>query len=96
LRGSLAGYIKINILGKEYSIKSDVEEHSLNEIGEYLNQKVGEVLKTTKTVATLNVLILVAMNIANDYFQLRNLNEELTGMVESKSSNLIDYIELQT
>lgn len=91
----MAGYIKLNILGKEYSIKSDVEESHLHQIGEYLNQKVGEVLKTTKTVATLNVLILTAMSIANDYFQVRNLNEELTNIVENKSVNLIDYIDSQ-
>ena len=92
----MAGYIKINILGKEYSIKSDVEGHYVNQIGEYLNQKIGEVLETTKTVATHNVLILAAMNIANDYFQVKNLNEETIDIVESKSGDLIDYIDSQT
>lgn len=92
----MAEYIKVNILGKEYSIKSDVEERYVSQIGDYLNQKVGEVLKTTKTVATLNILVLAAMDIANDYYQARNLNEELTDMVESKSANLINYIDSQT
>ena len=92
----MAEYIKINILGKEYSIKSDVEENYVNQITEYLNQKVEEVLKTTKTVATLNVIILAAMNIANDYFQLKNINEETIDMVETRSGNLIDYIDSQT
>ena len=87
--------IKISILGKEYSIKSDVEENYLNQITEYLNQKVEEVIKTTKTVATLNVIILAAMNIANDYFQMKNLNEETIDMIETKSGNLIDYIDSQ-
>lgn len=88
--------IKISILGKEYSIKSDLEKHRLNQIGEHLNQKVEQVLKTTKTVTTLNVLVLTAMDIANDYYKVRNLNEELTGMVEDKSGNLIDYIDSET
>ena len=88
--------IKLNVLGKEYSIKSDLEKRYLNELGEYLNQKVEEVLKTTKTVATLNVLVLAAMDIANDYFQVRNLREELTDRVEEKSGNLIDYIDSKT
>lgn len=88
--------IKISILGKEYSIKSDLEKHHLSQIGEHLNQKVEQVLKTTKTVATLNVLVLAAMDIANDYFKVRNLNEELTGMVEDKSGNLIDFIDSET
>lgn len=92
----MAGYIKINILGKEYNIKSDVEENYVTQLTEYLNQKVEEVIKTTKTVATLNVLILAAMNIANDYFLVKNLNEETINMVEIRSGNLTDYIDSHT
>jgi len=92
----LAGYIKLNILGKEYSIKSNLEEKSLNQISEYLNHKVTEVLKTTKTVATNNILILTAMNIANDYFQEKNLNEEIIDTVDTKAVKLIDYIDSHT
>ena len=86
-------YLKISILGKEYNIKSDLERSYLDKIGEYLNQKVEEVLKTTKTVATHNVLLLAAMDIANDYFQVRDAKEELSGRVEEKSGNLINYMD---
>ena len=92
----MAGNITINILGKEYSIKSDVEERYANQIAECLNQNIEEVLKTTKTVATLNILILTAMNIANDYFQAKKLNEELIAVVEAKSGDLVNYIDSQT
>jgi len=92
----LAENITINILGKEYSIKSDVEERYANQIAECLNQNIEEVLKTTKTVATLNILILTAMNIANDYFQAKKLNEELIAVVEAKSEDLVNYIDSQT
>ena len=84
--------IKISIIGKEYSIKSDLEKGYLDQIGEYLNQKVEEVLRTTKTVATHNVLILAAMDIANDYFKVKGLKEELTTMVEDRSGSLIKRI----
>jgi len=89
----LAEYITINILGKEYSIKSDAQEHYVNQIGEYINQKISGILKTTKAVATHNILVLVAMDIANDYFQVRDLNQKLTDTIETKSANLIDYID---
>lgn len=93
---SLAENIKINILGKEYSIRSDVEDDYVSQIGTYLNHKIEEVLKTTKTVATLNVLILAAMDIANDYFRVKNSQEKLTTMVEEKTARLIDYIDSHT
>ena len=90
------GTISINVLGKEYSIKSDVEADSLNEIAGYLNGKVDEIIKTTKTVSTHNVLILVAMSIANDYFDVKGRNESLVAMVESKSEHLASRIASQT
>lgn len=89
------GTITINVLGKEYSIKSDVEADSLNEIARYLNGKVDEIIKTTKTVSTHNVLILVAMSIANDYFDVKGRNESLVAMVESKSEHLASRIASQ-
>ncbi len=89
------GTITINVLGKEYSIKSDVEADSLNEIAGYLNGKVDEIIKTTKTVSTHNVLILVAMSIANDYFDVKGRNESLVAMVESKSEHLASRIASQ-
>ena len=82
------GTITINVLGKEYSIKSDVEADSLNEIADYLNGKVDEIIKSTKTVSTHNVLILVAMSIASDYFDVKGRNESLITMVERKSEHL--------
>ena len=90
------GTISINVLGKEYSIKSDVEADSLNEIAGYLNGKVDEIIKTTKTVSTHNVLILVAMSIANDYFDVKGRNESLVAMVESKSEHLASRIATQS
>ena len=90
------GTITINVLGKEYSIKSDVEEDRLNEIAGFLNGNVDEIIKTTKTVSTHNVLILVAMSIANDYFDVKGRNESLVAMVESKSEHLASRIASQT
>ena len=91
----MAAQITINILGKEYNIKSDVDENYAKQIGDCLNQKVEEIVKTTKTVATLNILVLAAMNIANDYFQAKKLNEELITVIETKSGDLTRYIDSQ-
>ncbi len=90
------GTITINVLGKEYSIKSDVEAESLNQIGRYLNGKVDEIIKSTKTVSTHNILILAAMSIANDYFEVKNTHESLVDMVERKSEHLASRIASQT
>jgi cell division protein ZapA len=88
--------ITITILGKEYSIKSDVEKESLNRIAGHLNKKVDEIIRTAKTATVHNVLILAAMNIADEYFQEKNLNQELIGYVEGKSDQLLQNIRTRT
>lgn len=88
--------IVITILGKEYSIKSDVEKDSLDRIASHLNKKVDEIVKTTKTVTTHNILILAAMNIADEYFQEKSRNQALISYVENKSDSLANHINSKT
>jgi len=88
--------VTITILGKEYSIKSDVEKESLDRIADHLNKKVDEIMQTSRTAAAHNVLILAAMNIADEYFREKNLNQELISYVEGKSEQLLQQIKTRT
>ena len=88
--------VTITILGKEYSIKSDVEKESLDRIASHLNKKVDEIMQTSRTAAAHNVLILAAMNIADEYFREKNLNQELISYVEGKSEQLLQQIKTRT
>ena len=53
-------------------------------------------MKTAKTVTAQNVLILAAMNIADEYFREKNLNQELITYVEGKSEQLLRHIQTRT
>ncbi len=88
--------VTITILGKEYSIKSDVEKESLDRIADHLNKKVDEIMQTSRTAAAHNVLILAAMNIADEYFREKNLNQELISYVEGKSEQLLQQMKTRT
>jgi len=88
--------VTITILGKEYSIKSDVEKESLDRIADHLNKKVDEIMQTSRTAAAHNILILAAMNIADEYFREKNLNQELISYVEGKSEQLLQQIKTRT
>ena len=88
--------IDVEISGQKYIIKSDAEEEYIHEIADYLNRKIEEVSLTTKTVDTLNLVILAALNIVNDLFRTRSEQGELKQWVESKSRRMISFIENQT
>ena len=87
--------IDIDILGHKYTIKSDEQEDHVCKIVNYLNEKIEEVLRTTKTVDTLNVLVLTSLNIAGEFFRIKDEETELHRQVENTSQRLISFIDSQ-
>jgi cell division protein ZapA len=77
--------IRVEILGQEYTVKSDEGEERVKDIAEYVNRKIKEVSERTKTVSTLNLAILAAMNIANDYLEAVEDKNAFTRTIEDKS-----------
>ncbi len=84
--------IRLEILGREFTIRSDEGEERVKKIGEYVNQKIQEITNDGKTVSTLNAAILAALNIANEYFELQERQKALTRSVEDKSGHLAELI----
>ena len=74
-------HFNINILGQELSVVTDSGDEHVARVVKYVNDKVEEVGKTSNNSNTLNVVILVALNIADEYFkfteQIRNENYRL-------------------
>jgi len=87
--------VRVQILGREYIIKSDEEEERVGKIAEYVNQRIKELAEGTKTISTLNVVILAALNIANDYFKALESQRKFTQTIEAKSGRLIEMINAQ-
>lgn len=84
--------VKIEILGREYNIKSDEEEERVKKVGEYINRKVREITQMSPNISTLNVVILTALNIANDYFDILEEKEELKRELGAKTGRLAELI----
>ncbi len=52
--------------------------------------------KAVKNQTTLNITILVALNIADEYLKLRDEKENIYKQLETKSERLISFIEERT
>ena len=87
--------IDVEIIGNNYTIRSDADEDYVHKIADYLNGKIQEVLQSTKTVDTLNVVILAALNIASEFILLRDEQGEFQRQVKERSRRLIRFIDDQ-
>jgi len=87
--------VEIKVFGQTYTVKTDAEEDHIQEVARYVNEKMEEVLKKTKSVSTLNVAILTALNIADDLLKERERKSALLREVETKSKDLVEKIEIK-
>lgn len=87
--------VEIKIMGQTYTVKTDAEEDYIQEVARYVHEKMDEVLKKTKSVSTLNVAILTALNIADDLLKEREKRKGLLQEVERKSKDLAEKIDIK-
>jgi cell division protein ZapA len=85
--------VRVEVLGREYVVKSDEGEERVKKIAAHVNQKIKEISESTKTVSTLNAAILAAMNIANDYFQIMEEKKNYSQDYVAKAEHLIAMID---
>jgi cell division protein ZapA len=87
--------LEIRVFGQTYTVKTDAEEDYIQEVAKYVNEKMEEVLKKTKSVSTLNVAILTALNIADDLLKEKERRVALLREVETKSKDLAEKIDVK-
>jgi len=86
--------VEIKVFGQTYTVKTDAEEDHIQEVAQYVNEKVNEVLKKTRSVSSLNVAILTALNIADDLLKEREMRKALLQEIEAKSKDLAEKIDV--
>jgi len=86
---------EISIMGQKFMIRSESNDDYVQEVAEFVDQKINEVMTSTKSVASLNVAILAAMNIADEYMKFKRERDEKTHMAEKKIKDLIELVDLQ-
>jgi cell division protein ZapA len=88
-------FVEVNILGHDYTVKTDAETEYIQEIASYVDKKMSEIVRNTKTVSTLNVAVLAALHIADEFFKEMQKREELIEEVEHRSEEIVKTIDSQ-
>ena len=85
--------VKVKIHDQEYIIKSEENQEPLDRIADYVNEKLREIEDNTEGLSEKKMAILVALNIASDYFQVLKEREELSKNIRQRTESLIDHID---
>ena len=85
--------VSVQIAGLRYSLKTDEDERWVKSIAAYVDGKMRDVQKTTRTVDTQSAAVLTALQVAEELFAERRDARELRKSIREKSQVLLDYLE---
>ena len=83
----------INILEQDLSVLSDSGDDHVAGVVQYVEDKVQQIRSAASSMNTLNVAILVALNIADEYLKLAGTNKKICDELVSRTESLICLID---
>jgi cell division protein ZapA len=85
--------VKVAIFGQTYTIDGDAPKDYILQLAEYLNDKMEEVRKNSSINNPVQVAILAALNVTDEYFQLKKLKAGAESEVEKRALALISMLD---
>ena len=76
--------IRVVIYDQEYFVRGDLDEEYIQKLAKFLDTKMRSIAGRTRTVDSLRVAVLAALNIADEYHQVKAKYEETSKRVDEK------------
>ncbi len=76
--------IRVVIYDQEYFMRGDLNQEYIQKLATYLDTKMRSIAERTRTVDTVRVAMLAALNVADEYHQLKARYEEVTNQMDQK------------
>lgn len=87
--------IRVEIYDQEYHMKGDLDPDYIRKLAKFLDSRMRSIAARTHTVDSLRVAVLLALNLADEYHQLKAKYEATTKEVDQKvgeCSELLDQL----
>lgn len=85
--------IRVEIYNQTYNIRSDGDNDYIMRLAEYVDSKMREISSGTLTVDSLKVAILAALHIADEFHQLKNLQEATDAQIAVRSAEMTEMLD---
>jgi cell division protein ZapA len=85
--------VKITIYGHSYNIQGDAPPEYMRELASFVSERMEEVAGSVSNGNVVQIAILTALNIADEYFQLKSQRVSSTQLLEQKTSALISMLD---
>lgn len=80
--------LDVEILGQKFTISSDAEESYMRRVAGYVDEKMQALSHSSKLLAKSNIAMMAALNIADEYYRLKDAHETVLNRVHQLSKRL--------
>jgi cell division protein ZapA len=84
----MSSVVTVEIAGQRYPIRSSLDERYVAELAAYVDQKMRAASSAAPTSDMLGLAVLVALNIADEYFRVRQQTSSATGDLNERAMRL--------
>jgi cell division protein ZapA len=85
--------VTVHIAGQRYTLRSDADEDAVRAIAAFVDKRMKEVQRQTRTADSQSLAILTALQIAEQLFSERDAMAALKRRIRDKSETLLRYLE---
>lgn len=85
--------VEVQILGQNYSIRTDENEDYIRSLARYIDEKLKEIYNVAPNINQSRAMVMTAFGIADELFKLRTELQSLDRMIEEKTKLLSGFLE---
>jgi cell division protein ZapA len=87
--------VSISIMGQTFNLQGTHDPEYVARVEEFLNERIESARKTGGTLDSSQLMMLVALNLVDDYFSKEREIEDLHKDIDNRASELIHLLETQ-
>jgi len=85
--------VTVQIAGQRYVLRSDADEETVRELATYVDARIREIQRQTRTADTQALATLAALQIAEELFGEREAQAALKKKIREKGQSLLQFLE---
>lgn len=85
--------INIELFGQAYTFRTSGEVSQVQEVADYVTEQVERARTAAEAPSKVDTLILAALNIANEYFEVRRSRQKIIEDIDKRCRILIEHID---
>ena len=89
----MSGVVTVDIAGQRYPIRSGLDPAYIVELAAYVDKKMRAASDAAPTTDILGLAVLVALNLADEYFRARQQSSTSSGELNERALRLEELVD---